>query len=83
MFLFNLYVCVCAYTHTYTTFTKPTLLYLKLTQCYNDICQLYLNKVENNFKLENFKSISFVGGAGGGREVQEGGVICTPMADSC
>ena len=22
-------------------------------------------------------------GAGGGREVQEGGVICIPMADSC
>ena len=63
-------MCVCVYTHTYTTFIKPTLLYLKLTQCYNDIRQLYLNKVENNFKLENFKSISFVGGAGGGREVQ-------------
>jgi len=69
LFSSNLCVCVCVY----TTFIKPTLLYLKLTQCYNDIRQLYLNKVENNFKLENFKSISFVGGAGGGREVQREG----------
>ena len=71
LFSSNLYVCVCVcvcvYTHTYTTFIKPTLLYLKLTQCYNDICQLYLSKVENNFKSENFKSISFVSGAGGPR----------------
>ena len=71
LFSSNLCLCVCAY--SYTTFIKPTLLYLKLTQYYNVICQLYLNKVENNFKLENFKSIKFCEWKGGGREVQAGG----------